>query len=84
VERRIGEGPQRRRSTDPMMLRAALAYARRAIPVFPCEPGGKTPLTYSGFWDATQKDPLRARFCVLRHQKAEAGCRVCITGVRLA
>jgi hypothetical protein len=21
--------------------------------VFPCEPGGKAPLTYSGFWDAT-------------------------------
>jgi hypothetical protein len=21
--------------------------------VFPCEPGGKVPLTYSGFWDAT-------------------------------
>ncbi len=36
-----------------MLLRAALAYARRGIPVFPCEPGGKAPLTYSGFWDAT-------------------------------
>ena len=36
-----------------MLLRAALAYARRDIPVFPCEPGGKAPLTYNGFWDAT-------------------------------
>jgi hypothetical protein len=36
-----------------LLLRAALTYARRGIPVFPCEPGGKAPLTYSGFWDAT-------------------------------
>ena len=36
-----------------MLLRVALAYAHRSIPVFPCEPGGKAPLTYSGFWDAT-------------------------------
>lgn len=36
-----------------MLLRAALAYAHRNVPVFPCEPGGKAPLTYSGFWDAT-------------------------------
>jgi hypothetical protein len=36
-----------------VLLKAALAYARRDIPVFPCEPGGKAPLTYNGFWDAT-------------------------------
>ena len=36
-----------------MLLKAALSYARRAIPVFPCELGGKRPLTYNGFWDAT-------------------------------
>ena len=23
------------------------------MPVFPCEPGGKRPLTYNGFWDAS-------------------------------
>lgn len=36
-----------------MLLGAALVYARRRVPVFPCEPGGKRPLTYNGFWDAT-------------------------------
>jgi uncharacterized protein YndB with AHSA1/START domain len=37
----------------PMLRSAALAYARRGVPVFPCEPGGKRPLTRNGFWDAT-------------------------------
>jgi Bifunctional DNA primase/polymerase, N-terminal len=35
------------------MLKAALAYARRGVPVFPCEPGAKRPLTRNGHWDAT-------------------------------
>ena len=39
-----------------MLLRAALSYTRRGIPVFPCEPSGKRPLTYSGFWDATTEE----------------------------
>jgi hypothetical protein len=36
-----------------MLLKAALSYTRRSIPVFPCEPGVKRRLTYNGFWDAT-------------------------------
>ncbi len=35
------------------VLRAALAYAGKGIPVFPCKPGGKSPLTKHGFEDAT-------------------------------
>ena len=36
-----------------MLHNAALAYARRGVPVFPCEPGAKRPLTQNGHWDAT-------------------------------
>jgi Bifunctional DNA primase/polymerase, N-terminal len=37
----------------PTLPKAALAYARRGVPVFPCEPGAKRPLTRNGHWDAT-------------------------------
>ena len=37
----------------PLLLKAALAYAKRGVPVFPCEPGAKKPLTCNGHWDAT-------------------------------
>ena len=35
------------------MLKAALAYARRGVPVFPCETSAKRPLTRNGHWAAT-------------------------------
>jgi hypothetical protein len=57
---------------SPKLLRAALAYARRGIPVFPCEPGGKAPLTYSGFWDATT-DARRIRAWWSRWPYANVG-----------
>jgi hypothetical protein len=42
------------------LLRGALIYAGRGIPVFPCEPGGKRPLTAEGFLEATT-DEARIR-----------------------
>ncbi len=42
-----------RQVSNPTLFKAALSYAKRGILVFPCEPGGKRPLTHNGFWDAT-------------------------------
>src|SRR5829696_10138226 len=42
-----------RQLSAPTMLKAALAYAGRGVPVFPCEPDAKRPLTRNGHWDAT-------------------------------
>jgi hypothetical protein len=44
---------ENRRGSKTVFFKAALSYAKRGIPVFFCEPGGKGPLTYNGFWDAT-------------------------------
>lgn len=44
------------------LLRGAILYARRGIPVFPCEPGGKRPLTANGFWEATTDERELARW----------------------
>jgi len=40
---------EKRRASNPILVKAALSYAKRGIPVFPCEPGGKRLLTYNGF-----------------------------------
>ena len=44
---------EKRHGSVPTLLQATLAYARRGAPVFPCEPGGKRPITRNGHWDAT-------------------------------
>src|SRR6478609_2526601 len=43
----------RRVADEPTLAAAALRYANLGIPVFPCVPGGKQPLTPNGFHDAT-------------------------------
>ena len=42
-----------RGAAEPTLADAALRYANVGIPVFPCVPGGKQPLTPNGFHDAT-------------------------------
>jgi hypothetical protein len=47
--------PAARRVTLSRLGRAAVVYATEiGLPIFPCEPRGKKPLTRSGFHDATQ------------------------------
>lgn len=46
-------GTMRRVADEPTVAAAALRYANLGIPVFPCVPGGKQPLTPNGFHDAT-------------------------------
>ena len=38
---------------EPTLASAAIRYANLGIPVFPCVPGGKQPMTPNGFHDAT-------------------------------
>lgn len=40
-------------AAEPTLSNAALRYASIGIPVFPCHPGAKQPLTSNGFHDAT-------------------------------
>jgi hypothetical protein len=40
-------------AADQRMMRAAVEYAERGCPVFPCNPKDKKPLTKHGFKDAT-------------------------------
>jgi hypothetical protein len=48
----------RRVASEPSLAAAALRYANLGIPVFPCVPGGKQPLTPNGFHDATSSAAL--------------------------
>lgn len=54
------------------ILDAALAYAARDLPVFPCEHAGKRPITRNGFKDATT-DPATIRRWWLQYPDANIG-----------
>jgi len=59
-------------TTASSLTEAALAYAQAGIPVFPCEPEGKAPLTRRGFHDAAS-DPQRVTAWWRRHPQANIG-----------
>jgi Bifunctional DNA primase/polymerase, N-terminal/Primase C terminal 1 (PriCT-1) len=61
--------PNPRRST---LLKAALGFAETGRPVFPCEQGGKKPLTPNGHLDATT-DPRKIHMWWNRHPDANIG-----------
>lgn len=52
ADRRLAD-LQKRLASPAVLLEAALWYANQGLPVFPCQPGGKTPATTHGFKDAT-------------------------------
>ncbi len=56
----------------PSLLDAALEYAEKGWPVFPCRPRGKVPLTPRGFKDATT-DPAMIRTWWARWPDANIG-----------
>ena len=58
--------------TRGTVLREALACAERGIPVFPCKPGGKEPLTHHGFKDAST-DPSKIHAWWNAHPLANIG-----------
>jgi Bifunctional DNA primase/polymerase, N-terminal len=61
-------------AAPPFMVDYALEYAARNIPVFPCQPHGKRPLTEHGFKDATtDADVVREWWSVERWCDANIG-----------
>ncbi|WP_150461335.1 bifunctional DNA primase/polymerase [Nesterenkonia ebinurensis] len=58
--------------TWPVPSAAARAFAAAGVPVFPCVPGGKRPLTEHGFHDATT-NPDQVRAWWRQHPAANIG-----------
>lgn len=58
----------------PAPVDVALCFAAVGIPVFPCDPASKRPLTANGFYDATT-DEITIRAYWRRHPDAMVGVR---------
>ncbi len=65
----VNQSPEPRKSR---LLAAALRFASKGIPVFPCRPGGKEPLVSGGFKAAT-RDPRKIRMWWSRWPDANIG-----------
>src|SRR5436309_9906569 len=65
-------------AAEPTLAGAAIRYANLGIPVFPCVPGGKQPLTPNGFHDASSSTQVVHAWWQ-RHPEANIGLP---TGVR--
>jgi hypothetical protein len=68
----------RRVAAEPSLADAALRYANLGVPVFPCAPGGKQPLTPNGFHDATSLARIVAHWWE-RHPDANIGLPTGVT-----
>jgi hypothetical protein len=63
---------------EPSLLDAALDYARKGLPVFPCQPDTKTPLTKNGLKNASTDEQVIASWWT-KHPDAMIGM---VTGSR--
>ena len=70
------------RTPAPTLRDRALSYASAGIAVFPCVPGGRTPLTANGFHDATTNLDQIAAWWTTRPQAREHPPRQCYPGGR--
>lgn len=65
----------------PPFLTIALEWAKAGVPVFPCQPGGKAPLTQHGHLDATRETDVITEWWTSRWPQANVGLSVGAAGL---